>query len=104
MVDADGGGEEEAAEDEAAEPAPGSTLRAELVEAAEAVGIDIAFLEALPPELRVEVFAQYGATLPPSAFLPPTPQVRPPASTFYLSERGIGSYQRLTFCIGNQKY
>ena len=39
------------------EAAPGSGLDAQLVQAANNAGIDLAFLEALPEELRAEVRA-----------------------------------------------
>jgi trimeric autotransporter adhesin len=60
-MDADASG----AEGAAAAPSPGedSGLAAALAEAAAAAEIDLAFLEALPEELRVEVLAARGVTL-----------------------------------------
>ncbi|KAL0033594.1 hypothetical protein WJX79_006288 [Trebouxia sp. C0005] len=46
---------------------PGSGLGEQLVQAAQDAGIDLAFLEALPEELRAEVLAAHGVTLPPPA-------------------------------------
>ena len=40
------------------EAAPGSGLGEQLMQAAQAAGIDLAFLEALPEELRAEVITQ----------------------------------------------
>ena len=44
------------------EAAPGSGLGEQLVQAARAAGIDLAFLEALPEELRAEVSASLALT------------------------------------------
>ncbi|DBB00800.1 TPA: hypothetical protein ACH3X1_000730 [Trebouxia sp. C0004] len=57
------------------EARPGSALGAQLVQAAQDAGIDLAFLEALPEELRAEVLAAHGVTLPP-----PGPPAAAPAA------------------------
>ncbi len=46
-----------------APPAAGAGLNNRLRRAAEAAGIDLAFLEALPEELRAEVLAMHGANV-----------------------------------------
>ncbi|KAK9821448.1 hypothetical protein WJX81_000342 [Elliptochloris bilobata] len=51
----------------AAAPVPGSSLGEELSRVAQEAGIDLAFLEALPPELRAEVLSAHGAKAPEPA-------------------------------------
>ncbi|KAK9830284.1 hypothetical protein WJX72_010812 [[Myrmecia] bisecta] len=65
------------------EAAPGAGLDPGLIAAAQAVGIDLAFLEALPPELRAEILAAEGGIVPPPPAQPtaePQPAQPQPAA------------------------
>jgi len=65
---------------EAGDPSGGSGLPAATKRAAEAAGVDLAFLEALPPELQAEVLSQHGVSLPaPAPASAPASSERPGA-------------------------
>ncbi|KAK9833876.1 hypothetical protein WJX74_008569 [Apatococcus lobatus] len=74
MMDAEEGGDEDA------EAGGGEEVSSAMAEAAAAVGIDLAFLQALPAELRGEVLAAHGAEMPSEAPAAPAAPTDPQAA------------------------